>query len=350
MRAGLRPVRVVARPLFWLAIAVAGFAFAGIGVLIDAYRYGHGAAPAELVSRSNPGILISLNGAGIAALGVLVALSLLAFDDVESVDAAARRWMAVVFAWIGIACIATAAVTYAMTSGLTVGTSRSGASAVLLVPTSTAPARTKAFSLQGLVTLRGTLTLDDRPLQADFLGARVVHDGLVSACQQDIPRVDGGGYEIGVMADAAARGCGAPSARIVLWTFVGGQFLYSRETAPWPGDGASATFDASFSTSGPSGAAADVTAFKGHVARRDGTRLGGGSVVEAWVGGTRCGVATVRGDPDAWFTLLVAGPQLTGCARDGRITFRANGEMAIETATNDLGGDAAGHTIELTIG
>lgn len=198
-------------------------------------------------------------------------------------------------------------------------------------------------------TLHGHLTVDGRPLDAEFLGARVIREGLASACQQDIPPVRAGRYEIQVIADAEGRGCGTAGAEILLWTNSGGRFLYAQQTAPWPGDGASTVFDGSFSIGAPDGAASLVTAFKGHVTRRDGTRLAGGTVVEAMIGDVRCGVASIRYDAEAWFTLLVAGPQVPGCARDGRITFRANGAPSDETATNDLGGDAAGHTILIVI-
>ena len=346
-----RWLRLVARPLSWLYAAVAGIVLAGIGVAIDAHRYEHGAATAALISRSNPGVLISLAGIGIATLGVLLALTLLAFEDASSADTVTRRWVGVLVAWTAIACAGAAGVTYVAASGLTIGRSgraSTGASAARPVTTNkTAP--TEVPGVRQRVTLHGGLTVDGRPLQADFLGARVIRDRLVSACQQDIPRVADGRYEIGVMADAEARGCGAPGAQILLWTYIGGHFLYSRETMPWPGDGATPTFDASFSTVAPDGAASSVTAFKGHVVRRDGTRLGGGTVVEAFVGDTRCGVATVRRDAEAWFTLLVAGPQVAGCAKDGRITFRADGEPSTETATNDLGGDSTGLTIQITI-
>jgi hypothetical protein len=198
-------------------------------------------------------------------------------------------------------------------------------------------------------TLRGSATLDGRPLDADFIGARVARGGLVTACQAYIPPVTDGRYDIRVMSDAEGRGCGAAGSEILLWTYADGRFLYSRETTPWPGDGATLTFNVSFSTSAPEGSASPVTSFKGHVARRDGVRLGGGTVVEAFIGEVRCGVSTVRRDDEAWFTLLVAGPQVPGCLKDGLITFRADGKPAVETAHNDLGGDAAGQTIQITV-
>ena len=342
----------MARPLAWLYLAAAGLALAGVGVAIDAYRHDHGAASAELISRSNPGLLTAFGGVALAAFGLLTALTLLAFQDAPSVNAVARRGAGVVVAWTLVASGGMAGITYAATSGLTVGHTGHTTPVSRIsqpVPTNTSAAPTEVPGAGARITLRGTLTIDGQPLQADALGAEVIRGGLVSACQQDIPRVSGGRYEITIMADAEAAGCGAPDRRVVLWTFIGGQFVYTREALPWPGRDVTATFDADLSSAAPDGARVPSTGFKGHVVHRDGTRLQGGPVVEAFVGDTRCGVTTIRRDAEAWFTLLVAGPQVTGCAKDGRITFRVGGNGAAETATNDLGRGSGGLTIELTV-
>src|SRR5688572_5662187 len=68
--------------------------------------------------------------------------------------------------------------------------------------------------------LTGVLTLDGAALDAEFLGVRVVRDGLVTACQNQIPPVPVGYYDITVAADAEVRGCGAEGAELLLWTFV----------------------------------------------------------------------------------------------------------------------------------
>jgi hypothetical protein len=74
--------------------------------------------------------------------------------------------------------------------------------------------------------------------------------------------------------------------------------------------------------------------------------LPGGTVVEAFVGDTRCGVTSVRRSDELWFTLLVAGPQVPGCAKDGQITFHVDGVGVPERATNNLAEN--GLTMELT--
>jgi hypothetical protein len=201
-------------------------------------------------------------------------------------------------------------------------------------------------------TLRGTLTLDGQPLNADFLGVRVVREGLSAACQQELPSVTGGAYDIGVVSDAEVRGCGAPGAQIVLWAFANDQFVYSQQTTPWPGNGGEATFDATFSSAAPLGATTPVSGFKGLLYGPNAVSLPGGTVVEAFIGDTRCGVTSLRyGDvTEGYYTLAVAGPDaIPACAKDATITFRLDGKPAIETAVNDLRNDEPGHEVNLTL-
>lgn len=201
-------------------------------------------------------------------------------------------------------------------------------------------------------TLRGTLTLDGAPLDAEFLGARVTRDGLSAACQLTIPAVAQGRYEIEVAANAEVRGCGAPGAELLLWAFVNGAFIFSNETIPWPGSGAAAGFDASFSSGAPDGASKPVTEIKGHLFDRDGGNLPGGTAVDAFVGAILCGATSLRygDDFEGYYTLIVAGPEsVAGCVQGGTLTFRLNGETAAETALNDLRRGSAGHELDLTV-
>jgi hypothetical protein len=196
--------------------------------------------------------------------------------------------------------------------------------------------------------LRGMLALDGAPFDATYLGAIVRRNGLTTNCQRTLPPVVAGRYEIGVAADAESSGCGAPGARIVLWTFVQDQILYSRETVPWPGNGRTTTFDASFSTSAPNGAAPPTSSFVGEVFYRDGRHLLPGTLVEAFVDGTRCGIASVRRTGNfSGYTMAVVGPDsVAGCLRDATLTFRLDGRRAIGTAVNEPGG---GTDLDLTL-
>jgi hypothetical protein len=206
----------------------------------------------------------------------------------------------------------------------------------------------------GPVVLRGKLTLDGVPADSRFLGVRVVRDGLSAACQRTIPTVTAGSYEIGVLADTEMRGCGADGAQIVLWLWVEANdaFVYSTESVPWPRQGGPVAFDPKFSTTAPGGATRPVTGFKGHLFGRDGAPLPSGTVIEAYVGDVRCGLASLRaGDEiERFYTLAVSGPDsVPGCAKDAKLTFRLDGQPASQTAINDLGGDANGKELDLTV-
>jgi hypothetical protein len=222
-----------------------------------------------------------------------------------------------------------------------------------VAPTATRAGPTAVPGADERVTLRGMLTLDGEPLVTQFLGARVVRDdGLVAACQAEIPAVIDGEYEIEVVADAEVRGCGAPGAEILLWAYIGDGYVFSSESAPWPEGGGTSMFDASFSSAAPAGATKPVTELKGLLFDRDGSDLPGGSVVEAYVGETLCGVTSLRyGDvTEGYYTLIVAGPNaVPGCEEGATITFRVDGQPAAETAVNDLGRSADANEREVNL-
>jgi len=188
------------------------------------------------------------------------------------------------------------------------------------------------------ITVRGTATLDGAPLDADFLGAVVRRDGLITPCQSGIPGVDRGRYVITVLARQAGSGCGRRGAEVVLWTFAGDTKLYSTASLPWPRRGRGAHFDPQFATAMPGGAAPAVTELSGEVFDRDGRRLPPGTRIEALIGNTRCGVASVRrSETFVGYVLAVVGPQsINGCTQDGQITFLIDGRPATETSVNRL--------------
>jgi hypothetical protein len=189
------------------------------------------------------------------------------------------------------------------------------------------------------VVFRGRLTVDGEPFDARFLGAIVLRDDLVAPCQYTLPTVEDGRYEITVFADAETAGCGAKGARIALWTFLQDTKLYSNEVRRWPGDGETATFNASFSTSAPRGAAPQTTEFAGEVFDRRGRHLSPGTRIEAYVGNARCGVGSVRRTGNfSGYLLAAVGPDLVaGCERGAVLTFRIDGRRAADTAVNEPG-------------
>jgi pimeloyl-ACP methyl ester carboxylesterase len=202
------------------------------------------------------------------------------------------------------------------------------------------------------VTVRGSATIDGKPFDARFLGAidrRPGLGGLVTACQGVLPPVERGRFEIPVLAAAEATGCGFDGARIVLWTFVDDRQLYSTNTVAWPGNGRTLSFDATFSSSTPQGVAPVIAGFQGEVVRRDGRQFPPGTVVEAYVGDTRCGIASTRRAGNfSGYILDVVGPDaIAGCTRGATLTFRVDGLPAVETAVNTPPGQ--NDSLDLTV-
>lgn len=184
------------------------------------------------------------------------------------------------------------------------------------------------------VTLRGELTVDGEPFDSRFLGARVRQDGLVAPCQVVLSGVTDGEYDIDVFPDSEVRGCGASGTRIFLWTVVDDEQLYSLVEFNWPEDGATAEFDATFSTSTPQGVAPAMTDFRGRVTDGSGQPVAPGDLVEAYVGDVLCGLAPIR--EDEGFFLTVVGPDgVEGCESGATLTFRVGAAQARETAINE---------------
>ena len=195
------------------------------------------------------------------------------------------------------------------------------------------------------VTFRGRASLDGRPLTARWLGAVVVHDGLVTPCNVTLPPSHDGRYEIDVYTDEGSAGCGRPGAKVVLWTFVDGVKLNATAALPWPETSGATSLDIVFTTADPNGAGGTVTELSGEVYDDDSAdRHEAGSRVEAYVGSTLCGVASVR--DSGFYILAVAGPgTIAGCTTGGRLRFEVDGHHATETATNTP--DQASH-LDLT--
>jgi hypothetical protein len=194
------------------------------------------------------------------------------------------------------------------------------------------------------ITVRGTATLDGSPLNAEFLGAVVRRDGMITPCQSGIPGVTRGRFVITVLGERAGSGCGQRGAEVLLWTFAGETKVYSTTSLPWPPRARGAHFDAEFSTAMPSGDAPPITELSGEAFAPDGRRLPPGTRVEAYIGNVRCGVASVRQAEDfTGYILSVVGPEsIGGCTRDAQIAFTINGRPATETSVNHLAGGAPG--------
>ena len=109
-------------------------------------------------------------------------------------------------------------------------------------------------------------------------------------------------------------------------------------------------FAARYSTSTPAGAVPVPAQFTGDVfdAKRNG--LPAGTRVEAYVGATRCGLATLRETTDfTGYVQYVVGPDaVPGCTRGAPITFRVDGRPATSVrVTNTPPGRRA--ALDLTV-
>ena len=220
-----------------------------------------------------------------------------------------------------------------------------------LAPRAGSPEAGKVPGASDRVTLRGMLTVDGAPFDATFLGAVVRKDGLITPCQYTLPTVEDGRYEIAIRAEAEKAGCGGEGAEIFLWTFAQDLKLYNLEPIPWPGDGAQAPFDATFSATRPDGILPPVTEFFGDAFDVEGERFPPGTRIEAFVGDVVCGVSSLQYTGSfTGYVLAVVGPEsVADCGRGATITFKVDGRTATQTAINDLGRGGREGPLDLTL-
>jgi hypothetical protein len=196
---------------------------------------------------------------------------------------------------------------------------------------SVGPTTTEPVDREDRVLVRGSATLDGRSFDSRWVGAVAMQSGLVTPCQLTLTPVTRGDYAVAVLGATEASGCGAPGARVALWTFAGDRIMYSTNTLDWPSV-RTADFAPRYSSATPAGAVPTLTQFNGGVFER-GVELPPGTKVEAFVGSTRCGVASVRSDGDfTGYILDVVGPDsISTCTRGAPIAFRVNGRPASPT-------------------
>jgi alpha-beta hydrolase superfamily lysophospholipase len=199
---------------------------------------------------------------------------------------------------------------------------------------------------RGRVKVSGRFSLDGAPFDARFLGAVVVRDGLVTPCQLELGLIRRGRGSVTAMARPEAAGCGGAGSRVALWTFAKGRILFSRSSWPWPRAGRLSVRGA-FASRRPNGTVGARAGFSGSAYTTRGRELPAGTRIEAFIGTTRCGVASLRRTGSfTGFSLSVAGPEsIPACAIGGTISFRVNGRPAAETALNER--DTSAH-LDLT--
>ena len=154
-----------------------------------------------------------------------------------------------------------------------------------------------------------------------------------STRQVTLPPVRNGKYSVGLYSATESAGCGAPGTRVALWIFAHSRYIYSTNTVVWPAASGPVSLDATYSTAKPRGATPAVAQFQGGAFGADRRALPAGTRVEAYVGTTRCGVASVRSTQDfTGYILSVVGPDaIPGCTRGVPIAFRLDGKPATPT-------------------
>jgi hypothetical protein len=179
----------------------------------------------------------------------------------------------------------------------------------------------------------GTARLDGRPLGARFLGAVVRRHGLVTPCQAALPPVRDGRFRIPVFLRRGAAGCGGPGGAVLFWTFAGRQ-LWSSRWVSW--SDVTDPVALRFSRGTPDGAVPLRTEISGRAFDARGRPVPLGTRIEARVGATTCGVASVRaGGGFRGYILNVVGPDSIPACREGAtVSFRIGRAPAEQTAAN----------------
>jgi hypothetical protein len=90
------------------------------------------------------------------------------------------------------------------------------------------------------------------------------------------------------------------------------------------------------SLSAPRGAAPATTGRFGEAYHADGQRVPTGARVEAYIGDTVCGVASIRSSGSfVGYSMNIVGPDsIAGCVSGATVTFRVDGAPANETTVN----------------
>jgi len=203
------------------------------------------------------------------------------------------------------------------------------------------------------VTVRGTITLDGDPMAGEVYIV-AVKDGLRRYCSMSRvgARADGR-YEVTAASDGEARGCGQPGAQLYVDAFVPsrGRSYWSQHLIDWPKDGTELTFDATLTEPG---AYRPNTLFRGEVIDASGESFPVGTVIEAYIGDTLCGVTSLSptvmalGDPQTYYLAVVGPESKSGCAGGQPVTFRVNGQRVAQTGVNDFDGRFQGrHLLDL---
>ncbi len=192
-------------------------------------------------------------------------------------------------------------------------------------------------SEQQTVTVTGRALLDGQPLDADFIGAVVVDDGLVTPCQAVLPAITNGEVSLPVYTAGGAAGCLRDGTQLAVWTYVGEQEIFAeaidvrstRDLGP---------IELAFSTDHPHADVPPTTGFSGELFDAAGARMTTGRV-EARIADQLCGVASNRnhGSFDGYIIGVLRTDAAGRCPEDGLITFTVDGRRAEPSIPNTPG-------------
>lgn len=198
---------------------------------------------------------------------------------------------------------------------------------------------------QAAFAIQGRATLDGAPFDASWIGAVVIADGLVTPCNDGLPAVLGGRFDIGVLADTTIAGCAAPGRHVVLWTSVDGVRYFAIDAIPVGDATILSDAEIEFRRDRPHGAAPTATEFFGQVVTADGRRVGSGRVITAVIDGTTCGTTSTRAD-STYIIAVVGNANRAGCDDDGTITLTIDGQP---TTTTVINGTSRHNELDITV-
>ncbi len=147
-------------------------------------------------------------------------------------------------------------------------------------------------------------------------------------------------FEWTVAGDAEIKGCGRADRPLSLLAWIDGRAVLSDDQLPWPGSSLGDGMATSFS---PRSATRHVVVLFGAVVNSSYWSLPAGTIVQAYVGDTLCGVTSIAptGEFAQRYLLLVSGPDIIPSCLAGRtIDLRVNGGSSGTMAVNDPSSDA----------
>jgi hypothetical protein len=206
--------------------------------------------------------------------------------------------------------------------------------AVLVVATTGACASDGAAksTSTGPAVAHGAARRDGRAFDARWIGAVVRRDHLITPCQAELPPIQDGRFGVTVYG-AGQAGCGGPGTSVRFWTY-GEQQIFNDRWLPW--SRLAQPLALRFSTADPGEAMPARTEISGRAVDHRGRPVPIGTRIEARIGSTTCGVASVRsGGGFRGYIMNVVGPDsIPACANGATITFLIGTEPAVETAVN----------------